>query len=210
MTRKFARVTFVVLMLIALLSILFPQLPKNINDENISAADTAWMLMSTALVLIMTPGLAFFYGGMVNKKNVLSTMLQSFICMAVISVIWFFVGFSLSFGDSVNGIIGNPASFFMMRNVLDGAPWQFAPTIPFVLFAFYQLKFAIITPALITGAFAERIRFKSYLLFITFFCLFIYCPLAHATWHPEGLLAQFGVLDFAGGVVVHMSAGWAA
>jgi Amt family ammonium transporter len=210
MTKKFARVTFVLLMLIALLSIVFPQLPGRMNDGNINAADTAWMLMSTALVLIMTPGLAFFYGGMVNKKNVLSTMLQSFICMAVISVIWFFVGFSLSFGDTFLGVIGNPASFFMMRNVLDGSPWKFAPTIPFVLFAFYQLKFAIITPALITGAFAERIRFKSYLLFITFFCLFIYCPLAHATWHPDGFLAGLGMLDFAGGLVVHMSAGWAA
>jgi len=161
-------------------------------------------------VLIMTPGLAFFYGGMVNKKNVLSTMLQSFICMALISIIWVVVGFSLSFGDSFHGIIGNPTSFFMMKHVIDGQPWKLAPTIPFILFAFYQLKFAIITPALITGAFAERIKFKSYLLFIVLFCLFIYCPLAHATWHPEGILAKAGIIDFAGGVVVHMSAGWAA
>ncbi len=210
MTKKFAQVTFIILILIAVLSVIFPQLPKSINAENISAADTAWMLTSTALVLIMTPGLAFFYGGMVNKKNVLSTMLQSFICMAVISVIWFVVGFSLSFGDSINGIIGNPKTFFMMNNVIDGSPWKLAPTIPLILFAFYQLKFAIITPALITGAFAERIKFKSYLLFIVLFCLFIYCPLAHATWHPDGILAKLGVLDFAGGVVVHMSAGWAA
>ncbi len=210
MTKKFAWVTFLIIIIIAVLSVAFPQIPKEINSSNISAADTAWMLTSTALVLIMTPGLAFFYGGMVNKKNVLSTMLQSFICMAVISVIWFFIGFSLSFGDSVNGIIGNPKTFFMMRNVLDAKPWEFAPTIPLILFAFFQLKFAIITPALITGAFAERIKFKSYLLFIILFCLFIYCPLAHATWHPKGILAKLGVLDFAGGVVVHMSAGWAA
>ncbi len=210
MTKKFAWVTFLIIIIIAVLSVAFPQIPKEINSSNISAADTAWMLTSTALVLIMTPGLAFFYGGMVNKKNVLSTMLQSFICMAVISVIWFFIGFSLSFGDSVNGIIGNPKTFFMMRNVLDAKPWEFAPTIPLILFAFFQLKFAIITPALITGAFAERIKFKSYLLFIILFCLFIYCPLAHATWHPKGMLAKLGVLDFAGGVVVHMSAGWAA
>ena len=210
MTKKFALVTFLIIIIIAVLSVAFPQIPKEINSSNISAADTAWMLTSTALVLIMTPGLAFFYGGMVNKKNVLSTMLQSFICMAVISVIWFFIGFSLSFGDSVNGIIGNPKTFFMMRNVLDAKPWEFAPTIPLILFAFFQLKFAIITPALITGAFAERIKFKSYLLFIILFCLFIYCPLAHATWHPKGMLAKLGVLDFAGGVVVHMSAGWAA
>lgn len=210
MTKKFAWVTFLIIIIIAVLSVAFPQIPKEINSSNISAADTAWMLTSTALVLIMTPGLAFFYGGMVNKKNVLSTMLQSFICMAVISVIWFFIGFSLSFGDSVNGIIGNPKTFFMMRNVLDAKPWELAPTIPLILFAFFQLKFAIITPALITGAFAERIKFKSYLLFIILFCLFIYCPLAHATWHPNGILAKLGVLDFAGGVVVHMSAGWAA
>jgi Amt family ammonium transporter len=210
MTKKFATITFILLILISIISLFFPQLPEKFNDENISAADTAWMLTSTALVLIMTPGLAFFYGGMVNKKNVLSTMLQSFICMAVITIIWFLVGFSLSFGESKNGIIGNPATYFLMRNVIGNAPWKLAPTIPFVIFAFYQLKFAIITPALITGAFAERIKFKSYILFIVLFCLFIYCPLAHATWHPDGILAKAGVLDFAGGVVVHMSAGWAA
>jgi len=210
MTKKFATITFILLILISIISLFFPELPEKFNDENISAADTAWMLTSTALVLIMTPGLAFFYGGMVNKKNVLSTMLQSFICMAVITIIWFLVGFSLSFGESENGIIGNPATYFLMRNVIGNAPWKLAPTIPFVIFAFYQLKFAIITPALITGAFAERIKFKSYILFIVLFCLFIYCPLAHATWHPDGILAKAGVLDFAGGVVVHMSAGWAA
>ncbi|RRN77467.1 ammonium transporter, partial [Pseudoxanthomonas sp. SGD-10] len=167
-------------------------------------------LSATALVLIMTPGLAFFYGGMVNKKNVISTMLQSFICMVIISVTWVVFGFSLAFGESVGGVFGNPATYFMMENVIDGEPWKLAPTIPFVLFAFYQLKFAIITPALITGAFSERIRFISYVLFICLFFVFIYAPLAHATWHPEGILFQMGVLDFAGGTVVHMSAGWAA
>jgi Amt family ammonium transporter len=210
MTRKSAYVTFGILILIAFLSLLFPSLPTQNNHSPIDAADTSWMLTATALVLIMTPGLAFFYGGMVNKKNVLSTMLQSFICMALISIIWVVVGFSLSFGDSQYGIIGSPSTFFMMNHVIDGAPWKLAPTIPLILFAFYQLKFAIITPALITGAFAERIKFKSYLLFIVLFCLFIYCPLAHATWHPDGVLAKLGILDFAGGVVVHMSAGWAA
>ena len=210
MTRRFALLTFGLLILLVILALIFPNLPGKIISEDISAADTAWMLTSTALVLIMTPGLAFFYGGMVNKKNVLSTMLQSFISMAVISVVWVVIGFSLAFGDSFGGIIGNPRTFFFMKGVMDGAPWKLAPTIPFILFAFYQLKFAIITPALITGAFAERIKFKSYLLFIVLFCLFIYCPLAHATWHPDGLLAKSGILDFAGGVVVHMSAGWAA
>jgi len=210
MTRTFAVITFCILLVLIILSLTKGVLPGPIQTENINAADTAWMLTSTALVLIMTPGLAFFYGGMVNKKNVLSTMLQSFICMAVISIVWVVVGFSLAFGETHKGIIGNPTTFFMMNNVIDGDPWKLAPTIPLILFAFYQLKFAIITPALITGAFAERIKFKSYLLFIVLFCLFIYCPLAHATWHPDGILAKAGILDFAGGVVVHMSAGLAA
>ncbi|RYZ20040.1 MAG: ammonium transporter, partial [Sphingobacteriales bacterium] len=137
--------------------------PAAVASE-IDAADTAWMLTATALVLIMTPGLAFFYGGMVSKKNVISTMLQSFICMAVITLLWVVVGFSLAFGDSIGGIIGHPGKYFMMQGVLQGKPWPMASTIPLVLFAFYQLKFAIITPALITGAFAERIRFTSYIL----------------------------------------------
>jgi ammonium transporter, Amt family len=180
------------------------------DSSDYNSADTAWMLTATALVLIMTPGLAFFYGGMVNKKNVISTMLQSFVSMAIISVLWVVMGFSLAFGESFHGIVGNPFTYFFMDGILSGKAWPSAPTIPLVLFAMYQLKFAIITPALITGAFAERIKFTSYILFITLFCLLIYCPLAHATWHPDGLLAKFGVLDFAGGTVVHMSAGWAA
>jgi Amt family ammonium transporter len=168
------------------------------------------MLSATGLVLIMTPGLAFFYGGMVSKKNVISTMLQSFICMALITILWVIVGFGLAFGDSIGGIIGDPSTYFMMNHVLQGRPWPLAPTIPLILFAFFQLKFAIITPALITGAFAERIKFSSYLLFIVLFSILIYAPLAHATWHPDGILFKWGVLDFAGGTVVHMSAGWAA
>lgn len=210
MSRRFALITFSFLVIIVILCLLFPSLPGKLHDENINGADTAWMLASTALVLIMTPGLAFFYGGMVNKKNVLSTMLQSFISMAVITIIWVVFGFSLAFGDSFFGIIGNPKTFFLMKDVIDGPSWKLAPTIPFILFAFYQLKFAIITPALITGAFAERMKFTAYIVFIILFCIFIYCPLAHATWHPNGLLATWGVLDFAGGTVVHMSAGWAA
>jgi Amt family ammonium transporter len=211
MTRRLALIPFILLMAILVISLLHPSVPSAVaNHTNINFADTAWMLSATGLVLIMTPGLAFFYGGMVSKKNVISTMLQSFICMAVITVLWVVLGFSLAFGESWNGIIGNPATFFMMKGVIDGAPWELAPTIPLLLFAFYQLKFAIITPALITGAFAERIRFTSYLLFIVLFSIFIYSPLAHATWHPNGILAKWGVLDFAGGTVVHMSAGWAA
>ncbi|MBE8720933.1 ammonium transporter [Sphingobacterium pedocola] len=195
---------------IVVLAFFNPSLPSDGTEYEYNGADVAWMLASTALVLIMTPGLAYFYGGMVKKKNVISTMLQSFICMAVVAVIWVVFGFSLVFGSSVGGIIGDPTTYFMFNGVLDGQPWGGAPTIPFTLFAMYQLKFAIITPALITGAFAERIKFTSYVLFIGLFFVFIYAPLAHATWHPDGILFKMGVLDFAGGTVVHMSAGLTA
>lgn len=176
----------------------------------INAADTAWLLTATALVLLMTPGLSFFYGGMVRLKNVVSTLMQSFIAMAVISLLWVVVGFSLCFGDSFHGLIGDPRTFFMFSGVGGETHPDLAPTVPLLLFALFQLKFAIITPALITGAFAERVRFKAYLLFMVLFSLFIYAPLAHWTWHPDGFLRQWGVLDFAGGTVVHMSAGLAA
>lgn len=210
MSRRLAFLPFIILIGIVIASLINPGIPHATSAANYNAADTAWMLTATALVLIMTPGLAFFYGGMVSKKNVISTMLQSFICMAIITVLWVVVGFSFAFGDSVGGIIGNPSTFFLMKGTMEGNPWPLASSIPLLLFAMYQLKFAIITPALITGAFAERIKFTSYILFIVLFCLFIYCPLAHATWHPNGILAKMGVLDFAGGTVVHMSAGWAA
>ncbi|GAA4425118.1 ammonium transporter [Pontibacter saemangeumensis] len=210
MTRGLSKIPFLLLLLVVAITLVMPSVPTAANASEINGADTAWMLTATALVLIMTPGLAFFYGGMVRRKHVLSTMLQSFICMAFVTVIWVVFGFSLAFGESFGGIIGNPATFFMMRGVIDGAPWPAAPTIPLLLFAMFQLKFAIITPALITGAFAERIRFTSYTVFIGLFFVFIYAPLAHMTWHPDGLLFKFGVLDFAGGTVVHMSAGWAA
>ncbi len=176
----------------------------------IDTGDTAWMLTATALVLLMTPGLSFFYGGMVDRKNVLSTMLQSFIAMGLVSILWVTVGFSLAFGDSLGGLIGDPTTFFMFRNVGEAPHPALSPTIPLALFALFQLKFAIITPALITGAFAGRVRFSSYMLFVCLFSIFIYCPLAHWTWHPEGFLRQWGVLDFAGGTVVHMAGGLAA
>lgn len=200
----------IILLAIAIAGVFMPGVPSTIVTEGINGADTAWMLVSTALVLIMTPGLAYFYGGMVNTKNVISTMLQSFIAMGVISILWVTVGFSLAFGDSIGGFVGNPSTFFMFKGVLESKPWSLAPTIPLVVFAFFQLKFAVITPALVTGSLAERINFKSYVLFIILFSLFIYAPLAHWTWHPEGFLFKLGVLDFAGGTVVHMSAGWAA
>ncbi len=172
--------------------------------------DTAWMIVATALVLLMTPGLGFFYGGMVGKKNVISTMMQSFMAMVIVTVLWVVVGFGLSFGPSIGGIIGNPTSNLFFQGVGTNTAWSLAPTIPFMLFALFQAKFAIITPALITGAFAERIRFWAYLLFMVLFILVVYAPLAHMTWHPDGLFFKMGVLDFAGGTVVHMSAGWAA
>jgi Amt family ammonium transporter len=172
--------------------------------------DTAWMIVATALVLIMTPGLGFFYGGMVGKKNVISTMLQSFMAMIIVTVLWVVIGFGLSFGPSIGGIIGNPLPYLFFQGVNISTAWVTAPTVPFLLFALFQAKFAIITPALITGAFAERIRFWAYLLFMVLFIILIYAPLCHMTWHPEGILYKLGVLDFAGGTVVHMSAGWAA
>jgi Amt family ammonium transporter len=203
-----------ILLLLALVGVsllgIFMPAPGKIVTEGINSGDVAWMLTASALVLLMTPGLAFFYGGMIDTKNIISTMLQSFIAIGVISVLWVVVGFSLAFGKSIGGFIGDPRTFFMFQNVLDGQPWSLAPTIPLVLFSFFQLKFAIITPALITGTFAERIRFKSYILFLVLFSLFIYSPLAHWTWHPDGFLFKLGVLDFAGGSVVHMSAGFAA
>jgi len=204
-------VPFGILIIVVILAFAFPgDHAATPAATTFDKADIAWMLIATALVLLMTPGLAFFYGGMVSKKNVISTMLQSFVCMGLITIIWVVFGFSLAFGQDVGGagIIGNPGSFFMMQHTL-GVAWL-GGTIPVILFAMFQLKFAVITPALITGAFAERIRFNSYLIFITLFIIFIYAPLAHATWHPEGIFYKMGVLDFAGGTVVHMSAGWAA
>ncbi|MBS7230914.1 ammonium transporter [Flavobacterium psychroterrae] len=172
--------------------------------------DTAWMIVATAFVLLMTPGLGFFYGGMVGKKNVISTMLQSFMAMVIVTILWVVVAFGLAFGPTIGGIIGNPLPNLFFQGVGTNTAWSLAPTIPFMLFALFQAKFAIITPALITGAFAERVRFWAYLLFMVLFILLIYAPLAHMTWHPDGYFFKMGVLDFAGGTVVHMSAGWAA
>ena len=176
----------------------------------IDSGDTAWMIVASAFVLLMTPGLSFFYGGMVSKKNIISTMLQSFIALGVVSILWVFVGFSLAFGESIGGIIGNPLTYFAFNNVGVEPNSDFSSTIPFLLFALFQLKFAIITPALITGSFAGRVRFRSYILYMVLFSLLIYSPLAHMTWHPDGLFRNWGILDFAGGTVVHMSAGFAA
>ena len=203
------KIPFLLLVAIALLS-LIPVDYGSSDSSMINHADTAWMLVASALVLLMTPGLAFFYGGMVRYKNLVSTLLQSFVALGIISVLWVVVGFSLAFGDSIGGFIGNPFTFAFFKNVGVAPNPAFAATIPFALFAMFQLKFAIITPALITGGLAERVRFSSLLLFICLFSIVIYAPLAHWTWHPEGFLRKWGVLDFAGGTVVHISAGFAA
>ncbi|NSL89198.1 ammonium transporter [Chitinophaga solisilvae] len=201
---------FIFLAIVAIIGIFIPAIPNFSDVSKYNTADIAWILVASSLVFLMTPGLSFFYGGMVNRKNVISTMMQSFIATGLISVVWVVVGFSLAFGKSYNGIIGDPTTFFMFRNVGSGAPWSLAPTIPLLLFALFQMKFAIITPALVVGAVAERIRFTSYVLFMVLFSLLVYAPIAHWTWHPEGILFKLGVLDFAGGTVVHISAGCAA
>jgi Amt family ammonium transporter len=208
--RGFSALPFILIAAVSLAGAFVRSQPQAVIGGPMNAGDVAWMLTATGLVLLMTPGLSFFYGGMVRTKNVVSTMLQSFVAMAVISILWIVVGFSLAFGESVHGVIGDPRTFFMFTRVGASTHPDLAPTIPLILFALFQLKFAIITPALITGSFAERVRFTSYLLFMCLFSVFIYAPLAHWTWHPEGFLHKLGVLDFAGGTVVHMSAGLAA
>ncbi len=201
---------FLLLALVAVAAIFVPAFPHFADEGKYSPADIAWVIVATALVFLMTPGLAFFYGGMVHRKNVISTMIKSVVAAGIVSVLWVVVGFSLAFGESIGGFIGNPATFFFFKDVGSGAPWSLAPTIPLTLFALFQLMFAIITPGLVVGAVAERIRFTSYILFTALFSLFVYAPLAHWAWHPDGLLFKMGVLDFAGGTVVHISAGCAA
>lgn len=212
--KKFKRKWLVFMLLTMVLCLAGAVMPDDAEtwmpDAAVDRADVAWMITATIFVLMMTPGLSFFYGGMVGKKNVISTILQSFIAMGVVSVVWVVVGFSLSFGSDIGGVIGNPFDFFMFKGVGAKTDAALAPTIPLALFALFQMKFAIITPSLITGSFAERVKFSAYLVFMILFCLFIYCPLAHCTWHPEGLFRQWGVVDFAGGIVVHASSGVAA
>ncbi len=200
---------FLMLVIIAVAAVFVPTLPI-FDDGKYNAADTTWILVATALVFIMTPALGFFYGGMVNRKNVLSTMMKSVVAAGVVGVLWIVVGYSLCFGDSIGGVIGNPGTHLFYRGVLSGQPWVGAPTIPKALFSMFQLMFAIITPGLVVGAIAERMRFSAYVLFTVLFSLLVYAPLAHWSWHPDGFLAKMGALDFAGGTVVHISAGCAA
>jgi ammonium transporter, Amt family len=180
-----------------------PEPPK------IDTGDTAWVLMSTALVLLMTaPGLALFYGGMSRSKNALGTVMQSFIVVALISIQWLLWGYSLAFGPDMGGIIGSLEWFGLMGVGLEPNP-NYAATIPHQTFMLFQMMFAVITPALITGAYAERVKFSSFILFTLLWATFIYDPLAHWVWGVGGWLRNLGALDFAGGTVVHISAGMA-
>ncbi|HRQ50050.1 MAG TPA: hypothetical protein PLR74_05920 [Agriterribacter sp.] len=201
---------FLVLAVIAMAAIFVTPVTDFADTGVYNAADIAWVIVAATLVFLMTPGLAFFYGGMVHRKNVISTMIKSVVAAGVVSVLWIFVGYSLCFGEDVGGFIGNPSTHLFFKDVNSGAPWVGAPTIPKTLFSVFQLMFAIITPGLVVGAVAERIRFTSYILFIALFSILVYAPLAHWSWHPEGFLFKMGALDFAGGTVVHISAGCAA
>ncbi len=176
-----------------------------------AAGDIAWILTSTALVMLMTPALGFFYGGLVRKKNLLSTIVQCFVIFAVISIIWTLWGYSLVFGQSFGGLIGfSPGLLGMGSLGMTTVNPSLAPQIPELLYFAFQLKFAAITPALIIGACAERIRFKSLLIFMVLWSTLIYIPIAHWVWNPSGWLRSLGAIDFAGGIVVHIAAGISA
>jgi Amt family ammonium transporter len=175
-----------------------------------TAGDISWLMTATALVMLMTPALGFFYGGLVRKKNLVSTIVQCLIIFAVVSIIWAIIGYSLVFGPSVDGIIGN-LSYVGLNNIsISQVNQALAPNIPELLYFAFQLKFAAITPALIIGACAERIKFRSLLIFIVLWSIFIYAPIAHWVWNPGGWLRDLGAIDFAGGIVVHISAGLSA
>jgi ammonium transporter, Amt family len=184
----------------------FPAAAFAADAPKIDSGDTSFILLSTALVMLMTPGLALFYGGMVRKKNVLSTIMQSFIIIALISIQWVVVGYSLAFGPDHAGIIGG-LDWLALAGVGQEPNPDYAATIPALLFMAFQLMFAIITPALITGSIAERMRFPAFLAFILLWATFIYDPLAHWVWGVGGFLRTLGALDFAGGTVVHISSG---
>jgi Amt family ammonium transporter len=176
--------------------------------DAISAGDTAWVLMSTALVLVMTPALGFFYGGMVRRKNLLSTLTLSFGMVALISIQWVLVGYALAFGSDHGGLIGGLEHLAFFGVGIE--PSSYAPTIPHLAFAAFQMMFAIITPALITGAFVERISFKGFILFSLLWATVVYDPVCHWVWGEGGILRSIGALDFAGGTVVHITAGFSA
>lgn len=172
-----------------------------------NSADTAFMMIATALVMLMTPGLALFYSGLVRSKNVLSTIMQSFVCLGLISILWVIFGYSLSFGPDIGGFIGGLDHLWLKGVGLEPSPY--ADTIPGLIFCAFQLMFAIITPALITGAFAERMKFSAFLIFTALWATFVYFPVCHWVW-GGGWLGNMGALDFAGGTVIHINSGAAA
>ncbi|MFT0858833.1 ammonium transporter [Ancylobacter sp. G4_0304] len=177
--------------------------------QAINAGDTAFILLCTALVCMMTPALALFYGGLVKQRDMLSIMIQNFVCIGVVGLIWVFGGFSLAFGPDIGGVIGNIVPYFGMYHVgIDPNP-EYAPSVPFIMVFAYQMMFAIITPALMTGAFVGRFRFGAYLCFIALWTIIVYLPAAHWIW-GGGFLAKLGVVDFAGGIVIHTAAGFSA
>ena len=178
-------------------------------ESTINSGDTAWVLIATALVTMMTPALAFFYGGMVRRKNILSTLNLSLITMGLISLQWVLFGFSLAFGPSVGGFIGG-LDYLGFSGVGEAASDIYGTTIPFIAFATYQMTFAVITPALITGSFVERVRFKTYIAFALLWATLVYDPVAHWVWASGGYFFNMGALDFAGGTVVHITAGFSA
>lgn len=171
----------------------------------INAGDTAWVLVSTALVLLMTPALGFFYGGMVRRKNILSILMQCTICLAVISVLWGIYGYSLAFAKG-NWFIGG-LDWFMLKGVGEAPNPDYAATIPHAAFMIFQCMFAVITPAIICGSYAERVKFSAFLLFTVLWLTFVYCPITHMAWATDGLFRGWGLLDFAGGTVVEMNCG---
>jgi len=198
-------------LLFSLLSLFLPALAvaADAAPSTISAGDTAWLLSSAGLVLLMTPGLAFFYGGLVRKKNILSILMQCFMAMCLVTIQWYLFGYSLAFGPDIGHVIGN-LDWSFLRHVGMDANTDYAATVPHLAFMAFQLKFAIITPALIIGAFAERMKFSAFCVFTFLWATLIYSPVAHWVWGIGGFLRDMGAMDFAGGAVVHINAGMAA
>ncbi len=187
----------------------FAQAAEAAAAPTIDTGDTAWILMSTALVMLMTPGLALFYGGMVRKKNVLGTIMHSFVAIALVSVQWILLGYSLAFGPDIKGLIGN-LDWVGLNGVGLLPNADYAPTVPHMAFMIYQAMFAVITPALISGAFAERMKFSAFIVFTLLWTTIVYDPVAHWVWGTGGWMKSLGVLDFAGGIVVHATSGFSA
>ena len=208
--RSLSRVTHCSTTIFLLIVLAFAAEPAWAQEKTsaISSGDTAWVMISTALVFFMTPGLAFFYGGLVRDKNIVATLMHSIIALGVVSLVWFFVGYSIAFAPG-NGFVGG-LQWSFLSGVTSQPNAQYGPTIPHNLFMIFQCMFAIITPAVVSGAYAERVKFKSHVLFLVLWTILIYAPLAHWVWSVDGFLKTQGVLDFGGGLVIHIAAGASA